>query len=259
MRGKGFEVLSVRELTAEDVKGLKRAKLPAFKKLRNAHHRLALLLATGMPHTQVGDLVGYSQTRLSTLLADPAFQNLVETKRGLIEAQSIDQIGEFNRRILTNGLMAEELIAERLEAAIEGETEDEIPWAVLLKASRDAADRVGLAKRSVAVNVNVDFASRLDKAIQRSRMKVIESSAVSSAGAAAGPGQGPAPNPRPPAPVLVHASGLNSLDHREGREVGNQSYPDAPVHEVPLMMPAAEAMPPNLVPPRPLVTRRGAA
>ena len=39
----------------------------------------------------------------------------------------------------------------------------------LLSISRDAADRIGLSKRSIQTNVNVDWAAALDRAIARSR------------------------------------------------------------------------------------------
>jgi len=177
VRGRGYEVLGVRELTAEDVKGLKRAKLPAVRRLRHAHHRLALLVATGLPVHEISVLTGYSYSRIETLKADPAFKELIAAKLGLIEANAADTISEYNNLILTNGMKAEQLIADKLDAALDAE-DDDIPWAVLLKASRDAADRVGLAKRSVALNVNVDFASQLQKAVQRSRLKVIDGTQV---------------------------------------------------------------------------------
>jgi hypothetical protein len=176
-RSKGYEVLSVRELSADEVKHLRRAKLPAVKRLRHAHHRLALLIATGMQDSEVSIITGYSLSRIGALKADPAFRDLVSIKAGMIQANSADQIAEYNALILTNGIKAEQFIADKLDAAMDSE-DDDIPWAVLLKASRDAADRVGLAKRSVALNVNVDFASQLQKAVQRSRMKVIEGTQV---------------------------------------------------------------------------------
>lgn len=209
-RGKGYEVLGVRELTADEVKHLRRAKLPAVKRLRHAHHRLALLIATGLSDNEVSTITGYSLVRITTLKADPAFRELIAAKLGLIEAHTVDQIAEYNSLILTNGIKAEQLIADKLDAAIDDEADD-IPWAVLLKASRDAADRVGLAKRSVALNVNVDFASQLQKAVQRSRMKVIESSPTClptppvNAPVQAAPArvEGAA---RSPGPVLIHVA-----------------------------------------------------
>jgi hypothetical protein len=207
-RGRGYEILAVRELTADEVKNLHRAKLPAVKRLRHAHQRLALLIATGLTDGEISTLTGYSLSRISSLKADPAFRQLISVKQGLIESHTVDQIAEYNSLILTNGIKAEQLIADKLDAAIEDE-EDDIPWAVLLKASRDAADRVGLAKRSVAVNVNVDFASQLQKAVQRSRLKVIESVPPASPPTlleeAEGSGNGKEASVSP-RPILIHDS-----------------------------------------------------
>lgn len=209
--GRGYEVLGIRELSANEVKGLRRAKLPAFKRLRHAHHRLALLVATGLPEHDISVMTGYSLSRIQTLKADPAFKELISAKLGLIEASASDTISEYNHLILTNGLKAEQLIADKLDAALDAE-DDDIPWAVLLKASRDAADRVGLAKRSVALNVNVDFASQLQKAVQRSRLKVIEGTpaipTTAASPTAVVPVEGRAPeftasDRRSPRPVLI--------------------------------------------------------
>lgn len=237
-RGSGYEVLGVRELTAEDVKGLKRAKLPAFKRLRAIHRRIALLLASGLKQTQVAELTGYSDNRVSMLCQDPAFQNLVSTMQGQIEAQTVDALSEFNTNIARSGMMAEQIIYSRLERAVDEGTEDEIPWAALLRASRDAADRVGLAKRSISVNVGQDFASRLDKAVQRSRMKVIETSAVASA-----------------APALVPEQG-SPLTLVEGSPAAPRSPAPVLVHDAAVVKPAAGAPEPPSAQPRPLVTRR---
>jgi hypothetical protein len=242
-RGKGYEVLGVRELSADEVKHLRRAKLPAVKRLRHAHHRLALLIATGLQDSEVAVISGYSLTRIGSLKADPAFRDLIAVKAGMIEAHTTDQIAEYNSLILTNGIKAEQLIADKLDAAIDDEAED-IPWAVLLKTSRDAADRVGLAKRSVALNMNVDFASQLQKAVQRSRMKVIEGSAnpIESS---------PTSLPTPPVNAPVEGSALS----------GKESFAPSPrpvlIHESPpLVIPALAHKPDSRRPG--LVTRRTA-
>jgi hypothetical protein len=210
-RGRGYEVLGVRELSADEVKHLHRAKLPAVKRLRHAHHRLALLVATGLSEHEISVLSGYSMGRIQTLKADPAFRELIAAKLGLIEAQTVDQIAEYNQLILTNGLKAEQLIADKLDAALDSE-EDDIPWAVLLKASRDAADRVGLAKRSVAVNVNVDFASQLQKAVQRSRLKVIDGTPAAPTAEVAAEGR--AMTSGSPQPVLICGAPTSPVGER---------------------------------------------
>lgn len=219
-RSRGYEVLGVRELSADEVKHLKRAKLPAFKRLRHAHHRLALLIATGMTGAEIAVITGYSENRIAMLKADPAFKELIATKLGLIEAASVDQIAEYNQLILTNGIKAEQLIADKLDSALDAE-DDDIPWAVLLKASRDAADRVGLAKRSVALNVNVDFASQLQKAVQRSRLKIVDG--TTAAPTTVVPMQG-----RVPEPVVLESSPASVLIHREVNPRAGPQPPSSP-------------------------------
>jgi hypothetical protein len=68
-------------------------------------------------------------------------------------------------------LRAEAQIQEKLDAA---EAEDEtLPMRELLAIAKDRADRFGYGPKSTRVNVNVDFATQLDRAIERTS-KVIE-------------------------------------------------------------------------------------
>jgi len=133
---------------------------------------MALLFAIGLKPTQVEELMGYSISRVSVLRNNPAFDDLVEQKRGIDEAPLKEPMQVYNQLILENGIKAERKLADKLDD--DDETE-ELSIRELISISRDSADRVGLSKRAIQTNVSVDFAAMLDRAILRSRdVKLIE-------------------------------------------------------------------------------------
>jgi hypothetical protein len=116
---------------------------------------------------------GYSEGRISTLHADPTFQELIATYRKQVDAAFVASIDEYFEVATSNMLVAERMIAEKL---IKAEEEDDLPsFKDLHSISRDAADRFGYGKKTTNVNVNIDFAAKLERARSRSSMKTIES------------------------------------------------------------------------------------
>jgi hypothetical protein len=72
-----------RDITAEDITFLWNAppigsQAEAIQKLRQSHHTLAQLLAAGTSQVEASFITGYTQPRISVLLKDPAFCELVE-------------------------------------------------------------------------------------------------------------------------------------------------------------------------------------
>ncbi len=53
------------------------APAPVIKSIRASHHKLAQLIAEGKAGTEISLLTGYSQSYLSTIQGDPAFEELV--------------------------------------------------------------------------------------------------------------------------------------------------------------------------------------
>src|SRR5262245_48636759 len=155
----------VRELTREEVSGMKRGRVDPIKRFRDSHHRMARLFASGLRVNEVATLTGYSISRVSLFHTSPAFQELIAEKRKLEEEVYRDAITQYNSLILSNGLKAERKLADKLDDDDENE---ELSVRELVSIARDAADRVGLSKRSINFNVNADFAAQLDRAIERS-------------------------------------------------------------------------------------------
>lgn len=172
-------VHEVRDLTREDLELLKvprASQALAFPaKLRDSHHRIARLVAAGLRTKDIAERTGYAQNRISTLCQSPAMQELVARYREKVEESFVDSIDAYYETATNNMLAAERQIADRLdEADAEGET---LPMRDLIAISRDAADRFGYGKKATNVNINVDFAAQLERAIARSG-KTIDSQAV---------------------------------------------------------------------------------
>lgn len=137
-----------------------------IQKLRDSHHIVARLLATGLPQTEIAARTGYSQSRISLLGADPSVRELVEHYRSLATAAWLEAQDEYYTYIYSNGLKAQRMISDTLDEA--DATNTPIPVNRLLAIAADSADRVGYTKKSTTFNVNVDFAAKLEAARKRS-------------------------------------------------------------------------------------------
>lgn len=161
-----------RPLTREDL-ALLQEKRPQklLQTLRDPHHKLARLLAMGQTQAQAGAIAGYSIGRVQTLLVDPSFQQLVAEYRGVVLDSYKEQVDEYMSLAVSNMVKSERMIAEHLDKADEeGEL---LPLSKLDTISQGRMDRFGYGKKQTNLNVNVDFASQLEKARQRSS-KVID-------------------------------------------------------------------------------------
>lgn len=168
-------VLSVRGMTPEDLEFLRHRSVgPRLKRLRDTHHAVARLIAVGKRIGEVAFLTGFSTQRVGTLLKDPAFIELVERYRGDVNESWREGVDEYQQMAMRNMAIAERQLTDRLEAADDaGET---LPTRELIAITADRADRFGYGKRSTQLNVNVDFAAKLERAINRS--KTIEGKAL---------------------------------------------------------------------------------
>lgn len=166
----------IRPLTREDLAEIMvPPKKSAVARLRDPHHHAARLIAAGVrPMEEVARRTGYSRSRLYVLTLDPTFQELVASYRTREDASFYSTRDDYYETATANMLKAEVQIAEKLEAA--EETGELLPIRDLLAISRDAADRFGYGKKTTNLNVNVDFASKLEKAIERSAARSIDHS-----------------------------------------------------------------------------------
>lgn len=173
------DITAVHDLTRDDLAILAkpRAKLRAADRFKDSHHRVARLFAAGLRTDDVVAKTGYSHSRISTLHADPSFQELIATFRKQVDAAFVASVDDYFEIATSNMLKAERMLGDKLD---EADANDEtLPTKDLLAISRDAADRFGYGKKQTNVNVNIDFAARLERARARASSKTIESSAGS--------------------------------------------------------------------------------
>ena len=157
------KVLSVRPLTREDMLALKAPRPPQNrpKAMREAHHRLARMVAAGFRIEEILRLTGYSYNRLLQLRKDPAFEELVTQYRGKVDEAWLRGIDEFQETETSNMLrMARQVEAHLDQSEEEGEL---IPLKTLFMGIGDRADRFGYGKKSIQQNQNLDFAAMMEQ------------------------------------------------------------------------------------------------
>jgi hypothetical protein len=105
-----------------------------IKALRDHHHQLARLLASGVPNVEAAAITGYSQSRISILKGDPSFRELLAYYRELKKEIFVDA----QQRLAHLGLSAAAELQERLEDAPKSFSHRE-----LNEIMRDTLDRSG--------------------------------------------------------------------------------------------------------------------
>ena len=160
-----------RELQPSDIATLqdeRESVAPAIKRISERHHALARNLAGGMSPSEAAIVCGYVGSRVSILLDDPAFKELLNFYRADVNAQYRD----LHVRLSGLALDAAEELSARLE-----EKPEEISITALMELTKMGAVRTGFGPQSSTtnLNVNVDLAGRL----QRARERVAERQALS--------------------------------------------------------------------------------
>lgn len=192
-----------RPLTRDDVNSLskKREHVGIPAKLRESHHMVARLVASGARNKIIAEHTGYSDMRIAQLRQSPAFQQLVSTYKAMIDGEFLEEADAYAKLAFGNMIAAERHIADHLADADEmGEL---IPIKTALAISRDAADRFGYGKRQTNLNVNVDFAAKLEDAIRRSGKLIDSAPGGSTISPPLAPAQAPSSSPlEEPAPLF---------------------------------------------------------
>lgn len=162
-----IEIIGIRELTPADLGVLREKRtLAVATKFRDPHHALARMIASGLKVNEAAERAGYSAARAYVLHADPSFQDLVASYRKDVNEVWKENVDDFQRLAVSNMLKAERQLAEKLDSADEqGEL---LPTRDLIAIARDAADRFGYGKKNTNLNINVDFAAKLEAARARS-------------------------------------------------------------------------------------------
>jgi hypothetical protein len=151
----------------------------ALNQYRERHHAVARLIAIGATQDHIRRVTGISFRRVTILMADPSFQELVTLYREDVEKAWNRNVDQYLDLGIGNMIQTEAMIADQLEEA--DEAGEKLPLLTLNRLSQDRADRFGYPKTS-QVEHKHDFAALLDRAIERSgkarEVKVIEATVV---------------------------------------------------------------------------------
>lgn len=151
-----------RELGLDDVAALleeKGVQAPQIKEFRERHHALARLIAEGRKPGEAALLCRYSQSRMSVLLADPAFMELVQHYTVLVNGSFVD----FQQKLSELALDAAAILQSRME-----DSPEDLSDALVLQIIQVGADRTGHGpSQKVEHNHKVGLADRLMSAASR--------------------------------------------------------------------------------------------
>ena len=137
-----------RELSTDDILLLidnpnRGSTTPILIKLKQSHHKLAQLLAEGVPDVEVSLITGYAQSRISILKGDPAFKELLAHYKGVQKEVYIN----VHERLSSMSLDALEEIHSRLEEKPESFSVKQLQELVEI-----GFDRSGFGPRTTQVN-----------------------------------------------------------------------------------------------------------
>lgn len=151
-----------RDLDMDDVSSLlgeKGVQAPLIKEFRERHHALARLIAEGRRPGEAALMCRYSQSRMSVLLADPAFRELVEHYRVMVNEKFVD----FQEKLGELALDAALILQSRME-----DKPEDLSDALVLQIIQVGADRTGHGpSQKVEHNHKVGLADRLMSAASR--------------------------------------------------------------------------------------------
>lgn len=159
----------LRELTVEDLKRLEEprtAPQTTIKRLGDRHHALARILAAGqLTHNEAAIAAGYEPGRVSILLGDPTFQELVQFYRSMKD----EEFRGVHEKLAGVAADALDAIQERLE---DDTKRDAMPTATLIEIAKMGADRTGhgpTSSSTVNHNIHVGLAERMEAARRKAR------------------------------------------------------------------------------------------
>lgn len=136
-------------------------KAPPLVKIRDSHHALARVLATGSGEAEASMITGFSASRISILKADPQFADLLEFYR----SQGTEAVADYKERMINVGLDALNILQERME-----EKPEDFSPGLLKDIAKDMADRTGHAPQrgpSNVTQINIGLSDRMARARER--------------------------------------------------------------------------------------------
>lgn len=129
---------------------------PTIKRLKQIHHELARLLASGLSPAEVAASTGYSASRISILQRDPSFKGLMDHYK----TQRDEVFVDVHKRMATLGIDAADELQERLETNPESFSVGQLTE--LMKATLDRGGFSPVQKtQSVSMSVTPEALARI--------------------------------------------------------------------------------------------------
>lgn len=212
-------------LVREDLKLLlaKRPEKPVINAIRERHHALARAIASGHPLIVCAKMCNYSYSRVVVLQQDPTFKELVEYYKELVKAGWKEEIDQREALALEVSMITLQHAKDKLLAA--DESGEFLPTREITALLELTLDRTGMGKQQMNVNVNMDFAGRLEQANRRTAqvLQLVSSQSAPAVGA----GEVNQPALKPPQLELA-ANGPTPVVPQVGPTVTSQP-PSAPL------------------------------
>ncbi len=143
---------------------------PALQRIKERHRLLAKFVAAGLTRNEVAARMDMCPERVGQLMLDPAMQNLIVSMRNnphVMEMTGMDEIATLRSLSVQNAMRAALALQDNLNYY--EDADERMPVSAAAKIFELSADRIGFGRHATNINVNVDFAAQLDRAIDRSK------------------------------------------------------------------------------------------
>lgn len=174
-----LDAIDVSDLVERAASPLPTSEAPSIAKLRQIHHEIARLLASGLNETEVAASTGYSISRISILKQDPSFKELLTYYSRKSEEVFVD----VRKRLAMLGTDAVAELQDRLDFKPDSLTNTQ-----LIEITKATLDRAGYNPVAKSENVQVlltgDELAKMKSKIGGTNVRVVDtlSSGSGSAG-----------------------------------------------------------------------------
>jgi len=164
-----LDAIDVSDLVERAASPISTSEAPSIAKLRQIHHEIARLLASGLNETEVAASTGYSISRVSILKQDPSFKELLAYYSQKSEEAFID----VRKRLAMLGTDAVAELQDRLDFKPDSLTNTQ-----LIEITKATLDRAGYNPVAKSENVQVlltgDELARMKSKIGGANVRVVD-------------------------------------------------------------------------------------
>jgi len=170
------KVLDVRPLVEDDLTHLRQRSNGSqrLQRIRDSHHMIARLFASGLRVNEIATISGYSHIALSRFQKDPSVIELIAHYRAKVDDNWLADLSRDSVLAIANEAMLRAVRHINDHFAEADEAGELIPLRPALSVASDLMDRFGYGKKSANLNVNVNYAAELEAAIARTKKVAAE-------------------------------------------------------------------------------------